>query len=264
MKKSKVMMFSLIFLLMTVMVETSIICEHEFQNSKEKENSISKYSNTILNECNTNTTVVNDITSNTDGVANLLVDETLASLENTNVETKSTNKADNTIKKEAVIHSNEKNISIETKPVESNQEQKEEPQEKPKETVTKTENSVCELQPVVASCQQVEIPVPTVNIDVKPEEPVSQPSSVPSEEYRYNDTMTQTIINIINNNPSQYMIQDGYSVVVDNSITSLTNQFTFSEQRVINKVSMKAGTIKVYAQDYYLNGEFLFTECYIF
>jgi len=248
---------------MTVVVETSIICEHEFQDSKEKENSISKYGNTILNECNTNTTVVSDTISNTDCVANLLVDKTLASLENTNIETKSTNKAENTIKKEAVIYSNEKNISMENKPEESNQEKKEELQEKQKETVTKAENSVCELQPVVASCQ-VEIPVPTVNIDVKPEEPVSQPSSVPSEEYRYNDTMTQTIINIINNNPSQYMIQDGYSVVVDNSITSLTNQFTFSEQRVINKVSMKAGTIKVYAQDYYLNGEFLFTECYIF
>ena len=75
--------------------------------------------------------------------------------------------------------------------------------------------------------------------------------------------MTQNIINIINSNPSEYMIQDGYTVEVDSSIVNLTNQFTFTEERVKNKVLYKAGTIKVYAQDYYFGGQYLFTECYI-
>ena len=99
-------------------------------------------------------------------------------------------------------------------------------------------------------------------ITTKPEVnvPVVQP---PSEEYRYNEAMTQQIINIINSNPSQFMISDGYTVVVDSSIIPLTNQFTFTEERVKNKILYKAGTIKVYAQDYYVGGQYLFTECYI-
>ena len=94
---------------------------------------------------------------------------------------------------------------------------------------------------------------------------VTQPVvNTPTEEYRYNDSMTQTMIAIINSNPSEFMKTDGFSVVVDSSITSLTNQFTFTEERVKNKIAFKAGTIRVYAQDYYYNGELLFTECYIF
>ena len=59
------------------------------------------------------------------------------------------------------------------------------------------------------------------------------------------------------------MISDGYTVVVDSSIIPLTNQFTFTKERVKNKILYKAGTIKVYAQDYYVGGQYLFTECYI-
>ena len=75
--------------------------------------------------------------------------------------------------------------------------------------------------------------------------------------------MTQQLVDIINNNPSQFMQQYGYTVNIDSSITNLTNQFTFFENRVIEKIQNKFGTIRVYAEDYYLNGEYLFTECYI-
>ena len=101
-----------------------------------------------------------------------------------------------------------------------------------------------------------------VKSETKPEVNIPQPEP-PKEEYRYNEAMTQQIISIINSNPSQFMLTDGYTVVVDSSIIPLTNQFTFTEERVKNKILYKAGTIKVYAQDYYVGGQYLFTECYI-
>lgn len=96
-------------------------------------------------------------------------------------------------------------------------------------------------------------------IQKEPEKPVTN-----TEEYRYNSEMTQKIISIINNNPSDYMKQYGFNVVEDKSITKFTNQFTFSENRVKTKIQNKFGTIKVYAQDYYLNNTYISTECFIY
>ncbi len=129
--------------------------------------------------------------------------------------------------------------------IENNPVKKEEKKETVKPEVPKEEPK---QEPVIPETK------PEVNV------PAVQP---PSEEYRYNEAMTQQMINIINSNPSQFMITDGYTVVVDSSIIPLTNQFTFTEERVKNKILYKAGTIKVYAQDYYVGGQYLFTECYI-
>ena len=160
--------------------------------------------------------------------------------------------------------------------------------------------AVIQKEQVIETVQEVSIPIventnkeiiennpvkkEEIQETVKPEVPKEEPKEVPKqeqvipetkseinipqteplkEEYRYNDAMTQQIISIINNNPSQFMITDGYTVVVDSSIIPLTNQFTFTEERVKNKILYKAGTIKVYAQDYYVGGQYLFTECYI-
>ena len=138
-------------------------------------------------------------------------------------------------------------------------------------TTVQTQETISK-QEVVIEKPAVQPVTPTVPEESKVEEPsvvtepvVTQPVvNTPTEEYRYNDSMTQTMIAIINSNPSEFMKTDGFSVVVDSSITSLTNQFTFTEERVKNKIAFKAGTIRVYAQDYYYNGELLFTECYIF
>lgn len=159
------------------------------------------------------------------------------------------------------------------------------------DTISKTNNNekVVEnkkteyKQQVIETVQEVSIPIAenankeTTKIESQTnqetQEPVSksnnisiqvpQNQEVNTEEYKFNNEMTQRIINIINSNPSQFMLQDGYSVEIDNSIVNLTNQFTFTEERVVNKILYKAGTIRVYAQDYYFNGELLFTECYI-
>lgn len=119
---------------------------------------------------------------------------------------------------------------------------------------SKTEITINKETPIV---QETISEIPTA---VEVTQPVKE---ITTEEYRFNNEMTQNIINIINSNPSEYMIQDGYTVEVDSSIVNLTNQFTFTEERVKNKVLYKAGTIKVYAQDYYFGGQYLFTECYI-
>lgn len=164
-----------------------------------------------------------------------------------------------------------------------------------KKEVAKTEVVIPE-EMVIETVQEVSIPIventnkeiiennpvekeeikETVQPEIPKEEPKQEPGipktkpevnvhaqQPPTEEYRYNDAMTQQMISIINSNPSQFMISDGYSVVVDGSIVTLTNQFTFTEERVKNKILYKAGTIKVYAQDYYVGGQYLFTECYI-
>lgn len=75
--------------------------------------------------------------------------------------------------------------------------------------------------------------------------------------------MINKIKNIITSNESDDMKMYGYNIVVDSSIVNSTSQFTFTEQRVKDKIKYKFGTIKIYVQDYYNNGEFICTQCYI-
>lgn len=84
------------------------------------------------------------------------------------------------------------------------------------------------------------------------------------EKFIRNDTMINKIKNVIDNNKSDNMKTYGYTIQVDSSIKSKTNQFTFAESRVINLIKYSFGTIRIYAEDYYNNGQFIMTECYIF
>lgn len=84
------------------------------------------------------------------------------------------------------------------------------------------------------------------------------------EKYVRNDAMINKIKNVINNNPSEYMKDYGYEIVVDSSIKELTNQFTFTENRVKAMINYSFGTIRIYAEDYYYNGQLIMTECYIY
>lgn len=93
---------------------------------------------------------------------------------------------------------------------------------------------------------------------VKEEKPVTI-----GEEYKINDTMINTIKNVINSNQSEDMKLYGYNIVIDSSIVEDTSQFTYTKQRVIDKIKYKFGTIKIYARDYYNNGKFICTQCYI-
>ena len=81
--------------------------------------------------------------------------------------------------------------------------------------------------------------------------------------YVRNDTMIQKIKSVIENNVTEDMKKYGYTIVVDSSIKQLTNQFTFTESRVISNIKYSFGTIRIYAEDYYSNGKLIMTECYI-
>ncbi len=75
--------------------------------------------------------------------------------------------------------------------------------------------------------------------------------------------MINRMKNYILNNPSEDMKNYGFEVVVDSSITEQTNQFTYTEQRMRDKLNLRFGTIKIYALDYYYNGNLVMTECFI-
>lgn len=84
-----------------------------------------------------------------------------------------------------------------------------------------------------------------------------------TEKYVKNDAMINKIKNVIQNNESNFMKQYGYNIVVDSSIKAQTNQFTYTENRVKSYITYKFGTIRIYAEDYYVNGNLIMTECYI-
>lgn len=105
------------------------------------------------------------------------------------------------------------------------------------------------------------------NITPKPiEKPKEEPVEIPKQDehtYKYNASIVEKIKNDIKNNESTYMQQYGYNIVVDQSIITQTNQFTYTDIRVKSMIKNKFGTIKIYARDYYLNGNYMYTEAYI-
>ena len=84
-----------------------------------------------------------------------------------------------------------------------------------------------------------------------------------TEEYKINNQMINQLKETIKNNETEEMKNYGYEIVVDSSIVEITNQFTFTEYRVKNKLALKYGTIRIYARDYYYNGTYITTQCFI-
>lgn len=93
--------------------------------------------------------------------------------------------------------------------------------------------------------------------------PSQSTPSANTEKYVKNDAMINKIRNVIQNNESDFMKKYGYNIVVDSSIKAQTNQFTYTENRVKSYITYKFGTIRIYAEDYYVNGNLIMTECYI-
>ena len=153
--------------------------------------------------------------------------------------------------------SNNKNVSNKTETI-SKTEIKEKKETKEQE---KTEISVKE-EPVKEEIQEQS--KEEVNQETKEETTEGTTVNVQvKEEYKVNTNMINTMKNFIQNNPSDDMINYGYEVVVDSSIVELTNQFTYTEQRMRNFLTHRFGTIKIYAMDYYYNGNLVMTECFI-
>lgn len=118
-------------------------------------------------------------------------------------------------------------------------------------------------QEVFVEEQEVVIKKEETSKEEKKEEIVIAEDVKIAEEYKINKSKITEMENIIKNNPSEDMLLYGYEIVVDSSIVNMTNQFTFTEKRVKDKIAWKFGTIRIYAQDYYCNGEYVCTECFI-
>ncbi len=84
------------------------------------------------------------------------------------------------------------------------------------------------------------------------------------DKYIINQTIINKMKSTIEKNPSEYMKTYGYKVVVDSSICSLTSFFTYSDSLLLTKLEHRFGTIKIYARDYYSDGDYVTTECYIY
>lgn len=89
--------------------------------------------------------------------------------------------------------------------------------------------------------------------------------TIPKVQKKYvkNDKMIEKIRNVIENNITEDMKKYGYKIVIDSSMKELTNQFTFTENRVKNNIKYSFDIIKIYAEDYYSNGQLIMTQCYI-
>ena len=190
------------------------------------------------------------------------------SVENLIPETSSDEQIVEEMKEEIISDELEEEIEIETPSV------KEDKSEEIKTTISTPKIADTQKQVVAEVKQEVKIEnnnntpqtkeetIQTIPEAPKQEVVIEQPVIV-GEEYKTNDTMINTIRNVINSNQSEDMKLYGYNIVVDNSIVDVTSQFTYTEQRVIDKIKYKFGTIRIYARDYYNNGQYICTQCYI-
>lgn len=76
-------------------------------------------------------------------------------------------------------------------------------------------------------------------------------------EVKRNDTYIQKMKNYITTND-----KSSYSIVVDESIVNNTYGFTYSEFNMSGYLGCYS-IYRIYAQDYYVNGEYVETRCYI-
>lgn len=146
------------------------------------------------------------------------------------------------------VNKDKKNVNV-------NQNKQETPKQEKVETPTVTPTTTVTNNPVKKEDTNK---VPVVEQPKVKEEPKKDIHT-----YKYNATITEKIKQDIKNNESDYMKQYGYTISVDESIVTQTNQFTYTNNRVKNMIINKFGTIKIYARDYYLNGNYMYTEAYI-
>lgn len=76
-------------------------------------------------------------------------------------------------------------------------------------------------------------------------------------EVKRNDTYIQKIKEYITTND-----KSSYSIVVDSSIINNTDGFTYSEFNLSGYIGCYS-VYRIYAQDYYVNGQYVETRCYI-
>ena len=227
-----------VFLAFIIIFGTSILSGTMTYNKTNKKNDISIPQNIVENVDNTSQIE----TSNEEILSEEKIDESISSQE----EVEQTPVVENTPEVKQKKPSTPSITAIQEKPI---------VEVKQESTEIKENNNNNTPQTKEESIQTVP---ETPKYEVIKEQPV-----IIGEEYKTNDAMINTIKNVINSNQSEDMKLYGYNVVVDSSIIDITSQFTYTEQRVIDKIKYKFGTIRIYARDYYNNGEYICTQCYI-
>ena len=81
--------------------------------------------------------------------------------------------------------------------------------------------------------------------------------------YAENTDMIGRMKKIIEDNETDDMKEFGYTIKTESSIVNSTNYFSFTEKRVKDKIKYKFGLIQIYARDYYKNGAYQYTQCFI-
>lgn len=132
------------------------------------------------------------------------------------------------------------------------------------QTTIKQENKVTPT-PVTQKQENAEIKQPTTTPTQSTEEKTENntPTSQPEETFAPNYEMIEKIKQTIKANETEDMKTYGYEIVVDSSIKGKTNPFTFTELRVKNMIKYSFGTIRIYAENYYVGGELVMVNCYI-
>lgn len=100
--------------------------------------------------------------------------------------------------------------------------------------------------------------------DKKEEVKQNSNKSVQKEEYKINNNMINKMKQTIDKNKTEDMVEFGYNIIVDSSIVTKTNYFTYTDKRLISKLTYRFGTIRIYARDLYVNSEYAHTECFIY
>lgn len=223
---------------------------NEFLNKVESNNLSVENVNTdiVESEIAVNNNIVNEISNNVEVVENKNIEtkqekeDTKVISTNTNIQdnakeknTKDDAKTDNKMKKGTIT----KKVKTENKTTKNTTIKK-----------VETKNEIKEHNDTKANENKIN--------DKKVEEIKKK-----GKRYVKNTNMINQIKKTIKANESESMKEYGYEIVVDSSIVDLTNQFTYTEKRVKAKVTYAFGTIRIYAQDYYKDEEFIYTECFI-
>ena len=119
---------------------------------------------------------------------------------------------------------------------------------------TKTEENKTEEKQTEAQQPQVQ---------KEEQKPVQEVVQQPIREVKRNDEMIQKIKTYISTHETERMKKYGYSFVVDPDVVKITNSFTYSEFNM-NSCLNRTGEYRIYAQDYYYNGKYVETQCFVY
>ncbi len=252
---------SLIFFIHNIIHKKPVACEDimkEITEIEETENVIAD-SNIITEVVDENLTVENPVEDVSEEHSQTIIETPTETLEPIAIE----NGSGESVGKIAVVETPKKDpiISEETTPpstINASTQTEEKAPPKIEETTTESEEIITEEN----KPEETVIEKQESTTEEKTSEENTQ-QETPKEQYIRNDEMIEKIRTVIENNVTEDMKIYGYTIVVDSSIKTLTNQFTFTENRVKSAITLKFGTIRIYAEDYYCNGQLIMTECYI-